>query len=148
MSSGIRKPLFGLAALALLLLLAGCGVRTDCTNAKEFIESYSQAYRDGNAKAIMRMKAGTGILEKMAINDALKQQLLDYSREREEKELEQGLKDDDLWVRAWKNTRYSGEQDHGDHIHVDVEVDGVPSAVVLVRDGKYLRIHPRPSWFD
>ena len=33
------------------LLTAGCGGKTDCTTAKDFIKSYSQAYRDGNVQA-------------------------------------------------------------------------------------------------
>lgn len=139
-----------LTSLTLLaaVLLAGCGVRTDCTTAKEFIKSYSQAYRDKNVQAIMKMKAGTGVLEKMDIDPALKEELREYSLEKETEELAQGFMQDDMWVRAWKNTEYRSERDHGDHIHVEVTVDGIPTAVVLVRDGEFLRIHPRPSWFD
>ena len=130
------------------LLLAGCGVKTDCTTAQDFIKSYSQAYRDGNVQAILKMRTGTGLLEKLTIDPVLKEELRNYDLEKEKAELEKGLKEDDMWVRAWKNTGYRSEQDHGDHIHVNVAVDGIPSAVVLVRDGDFLRIHPRPSWFD
>jgi RNA binding exosome subunit len=137
-----------LLVLLTTLLLIGCGVKTDCTTAQDFIKSYSQAYRNGDANAIMKMRAGIGLLEKMDIDPVLKEELRNYNLEQERKELEEGLKQDGMWIRAWKNTVYAGEKDHGDHIHVNVTVDGIPSAVVLVRDGEFLRIHPRPSWFD
>jgi len=137
-----------LSFFSMALMLLGCGVKTDCTTAEQFIKSYSRAYQNGDAKAILKMRTGTGLLEKLTIDSALKEELREYSLEKEKAELEQGLKDDDMWVRAWKSTEYRSERDHGDHIHVDVTVDGIPSAVVLVRDGEFLRIHPRPSWFD
>jgi hypothetical protein len=137
-----------LLVLLTTLLLIGCGVKTDCTTAQDFIKSYSQAYRNGDANAIMKMRAGIGLLEKMDIDPVLKEELRNYNLEQERKELEEGLKQDGMWIRAWKNTVCAGEKDHGDHIHVNVTVDGIPSAVVLVRDGEFLRIHPRPSWFD
>jgi len=130
------------------LLLTGCGIKTDCTTAREFIKSYSQAYRDGNVKAVIKMMAPAGVLEKLDIDPALKEELRDYNLEKEKADLEQGFKNGDLWITAWKNTEYKSEQDHGDHIHVEVLVNGIPSSVVLVRDGEFLRIHPRPSWFD
>lgn len=139
-----------LAALLLIGLMsfAGCGVKTDCTTAREFVKSYSQAYRDGNAKAVIKMMAPVGIIESMDIDPALKEELRDYNLEKERADLEQGFKNGDMWVTAWKNTEYKSERGHGDHIHVEVLVNGIPSSVVLVRDGEFLRIHPRPSWFD
>jgi hypothetical protein len=137
-----------LPVLLAALLLAGCGVKTECTTAQEFIKSYSQAHRNGDSKSILKMQAGIGILEKLEMDPALKEELLNYDREREREELEKGLKDDDMWIRAWKNTEYRGERDCGDHIHVDVAVNGIASALVLVRDGEFLRIHPRPSMFN
>jgi hypothetical protein len=130
------------------LLLAGCGVKTDCTTARDFIRSYSQAYRDGNVTAIIKMMAPTGIIEKMDIDPVLKEELRDYNLEKEKADLEQGFKNGDMWITAWENTEYKSEREHGDHIHVEVLVNGIPSSVVLVRDGEFLRIHPRPSWFD
>ncbi|MDQ7797606.1 MAG: hypothetical protein RDU76_01510 [Candidatus Edwardsbacteria bacterium] len=131
-----------------LAALAGCGVRTDCPTAQEFIKSYSQAYRNGDAKAIIKMRAGIGLLEKLGIDPALREQIADYTLEKEQQDLEESLERDDLWARAWKDTEYKSQKDHGDHIHVGVLVNGIPSAVVLVREGEFLRIHPRPSWFD
>jgi hypothetical protein len=137
-----------LPVLLAALLLSGCGIKTDCTTAPDFIRTYSQAYRNGNVQAIMKMRAGTGLLEKITTDPVLQEELKEYARDKEEEELEQGFKNDDLWVTAWKNTEYKSEQDHGDHIRVEVLVNGIPSSVVLVRDGEFLRIHPRPSWFD
>lgn len=133
---------------ATALLLAGCGVKTDCTTAQEFVKSYSQAYRDGNVNAVIKMMAPIGVIEKMDIDPALKEELRDYNLEKEKADLEQGFKNGDMWITAWKNTEYKGEREHGDHIHVEVLVNGIPSSIVLVRDGDFLRIHPRPSWFD
>ncbi|MBI5804565.1 hypothetical protein HZA73_00815 [candidate division TA06 bacterium] len=134
--------------LAAVLLAAGCGVKTECSTAEQFIKSYSKAYQNGDAKAILKMRAGIGILEKLEIDPVLKEELRNYDLEKEKKELEKSLKDDDMWVQAWKNTEYQSERDHGDHIHVEVMVQGIPSAIVLVRDGEFLRIHPRPSMFN
>ena len=143
-----QNNILAVVIVSTALLFPGCGPKTDCTTAQEFIESYSQASRDGDAKAILKMRTGIGILEKLDIDPALKQQLGDYNLEQEKEKLGKSLKEDNMWVQAWKNTEYRGERDCGDHIHVDVAVSGVPSAVVLVRDGKFLRIHPRPSMFN
>jgi tRNA nucleotidyltransferase (CCA-adding enzyme) len=148
MTTKHRNILAVAAVFSTAFLFWGCGPKTERTTAKEFIESYSQAYREGDAKAILKMRAGTGLLEKMEINDALKQQIRDFNLGQEKEELEKSLKEDNMWTQAWKNTEYQSELDHGDHIHVEVKVQGFPSAVVLVRDGKFLRIHPRPSWFN
>jgi len=137
-----------LPMLLAILMLAGCGIKTDCTTAREFVKSYSQAYRDGNVKAVIKMMSPIGVIEKMDIDPALKEELRDYNLEKEKADLEQGFKNGDMWVTAWKNTEYKSEREHGDHIHVEVLVNGIPSSIVLVRDGEYLRIHPRPSWFD
>ncbi len=130
------------------LLLSGCGVKTDCTTAQEFVKSYSRAYRNGDVKAVIKMMAPAGVLEKLDIDPALKEELRDYNLEKERADLEQGFKNGDMWITAWKNTEYKSEREHGDHIHVEVLVNGVLSSVVLVREGEFLRIHPRPSWFD
>lgn len=143
-----QRNLLAVVTMSTTLLFSGCGAKTDCTTAKEFIKSYSKAYQNGDAKAILKMRAGIGILEKLEMDPALKEEILNYDLEKEKEELEKSLKDDDMWVRAWKNTEYRSEREHGDHIHVEVTVQGIPSAVVLVRDGEFLRIHPRPSMFD
>lgn len=143
-----QRNILAVVAMSTTLLLSGCGVKTDCTTAEQFIKSYARAYQDGDIQAILKMRAPIGLLEKMDIDPALKREIRDYNAEKEKEELAQSLERDDMWTRAWKNTAYLSEKDHGDHIHVNVSVQGVPSAVVLVRDGKFLRIHPRPSWFD
>lgn len=143
-----QRNILAVVTMSTTLLFSGCGAKTDCVTAKDFIEAYSKAYQSGDAKAVMKMRAGIGLLEKMDIDPALKEELADYSLEKETKELEESLERDDMWARAWKNTEYRSERAHGGHIHVEVAVNGIPSAVVLVRDGEFLRIHPRPSWFD
>ena len=49
---------------------------------------------------------------------------------------------------AWTHTRYVSELDHGTYIHVDVEVDVAPSAIVLVRKGEALLISQNPSAYE
>lgn len=141
---GRMPPSLLLAAL----LLAGCGVKTDCTTARDFIKSYARAHQKGYVQAIIKMKAPLGLLEGMDIDPALKEELDGYSLDQEREDLEQGFRDGDRWLTAWKNTEYKSEQDHGDYLRVEVLVGGHPSSVVLVRDGEFLRIHPRPSWFN
>jgi hypothetical protein len=116
--------------------------------AKDFIGQYGAAWQKGDVDKIMSMKEGNNILDKTRINEDLKEQIKDYSEEKERERISQDVKDKGAGYRMWSNTTYVSEKDHKDHVHVDVKVRGFNSSVVLVRqpDGSF-KISDYPSMY-
>jgi hypothetical protein len=141
------KRMTGLIQVA-LLVLAGCATY-QATTAEDFVKMHAKAYQSQDAKAVAGMTLCAEDLEETAIPQPIKLELKDQKRDSLAKDLQNQMKrDGDMWVQAWRDTRYAGEKDHGDHIHVDVAVGYSRSAIVLVRAGKYLKIAPNPSAFE
>lgn len=121
---------------------------TKATTAMEFVKKHSKAYYFRDAKAVAGMTLCAEDMDKISLPDKIEEELSDFKRDSLAKSLEQDMKRNDMWSKAWEDTRYISEQDHGDHIHVEVKVGYAYSAIVLVRVGKYLKIAPNPSSFE
>lgn len=115
-------------------LVVSCGFLSDpsAKTAQEFVQKYSQAYKDGNAGVIVKMtELGKGQTE-----DSLKDDI--------KKDIEARR----FGYRAWSNTSYVSEQDRGDYIRVNVEVSGAQSQIVLVKREGLLKLALNPSDFE
>jgi hypothetical protein len=137
--------------LAVWLVLAGslgCSPRGDVDTASDFIEVYVEAFRREDVETILRMRSRHYVIDDADVEQELKDEVKAQLHAKEREELEFDLRRRGMISQAWRRTRYVREEDHGDHIHVDVAIDGIPTSVVLVREGGALRIHPRPSSFD
>lgn len=126
----------------------GCSRRGDVDTAREFIVAYVEAFRREDVETILRMRSRRQVIDEADVGKELKDEVKALSVEEERKELESDLRRRGMVSQAWRRTKYVREKDHGDHVHVDVAVDGVPTSVVLVREEGVLRIHPHPSRFD
>ncbi|MFH0990700.1 MAG: hypothetical protein V1799_11865 [bacterium] len=135
------SPSFWLLAIALW----SCSNKTDTTTAQEFIDLYVKAYKSENVEAILAMQASLETLKKTPITPKLKEQLENYSIEKERERIQKDLERKGLGYIMGTNTRYESEKDHDDHIHVRVKVDIAYSEIVLVRENGLLKIHPWPS---
>ena len=145
----IRKTtITTLSCCFLAIFLAGCSSNRAVT-AEDFVKKHSKAYQSRDAKSVAGMTLCAEDLEETAIPQQIKQELKDQKRDSLAKDLKDQMKrEGDMWVQAWGDTKYAGEKDHGDHIHVDVTVGYARSAIVLVRVGKQLKIAPNPSSFE
>jgi len=115
---------------------------------KDFIEQYSAAWEFGKIDRIMSMKEGNPVLAGANIDEGLKEQIKNYSRDRERERITKEIKTRGMSYKMWRNTRYVSEKDHQDHIHVDVKVSGYNSSVVLVRQpDQTLKISEFPSMY-
>ena len=144
---GLILSLAALAAVIGLLILRQGG-KSKAGTAREFVEKYAHAWARKDASTIFKMQASSGIVDKLNIRPELKQAIRRYNDEKEKEEIRVELKRGGMWVQAWAATRYSKERVHGDHIHVEVMVQGVPSEIVLVYAGEYLKVVTSPSLFD
>lgn len=127
---------------------AGC-TSTRAVTAEDFVKKHAKAYYSRDAKAVAEMTLCAEDIEETAIPRQIKLELKDQKRDSLVKDIQNQMKrEGDVWVQAWGDTRYVGEKDHGDHIHVDVTVGYVRSSIVLVRMGKHLKIAPNPSSFE
>jgi len=118
------------------------------TTAEEFVRKHSKAYYYRDAKAAAGMTLCAEDLEKVSLPARIELEVAETKRDTLQAELQRQMKGDDVWVRAWEDTRYVSEQDHGDHVHVSVKVGYANSSIVLVRIGKHLKIAPNPSSFE
>jgi hypothetical protein len=117
--------------------------------AEDFVKKHAKAYHSQDAKAVAEMSLCAEDLEETAIPQQIKLELKDQKRDTLLIDLKDQMKrEGDMWVQAWGDTRYAGEKDHGDHIHVDVTVGYARSSIVLVKAGKQLKIAPNPSSFE
>ncbi len=131
----------------LAVSILGCS-STKSTTAEEFVKKHAKAYYFRDAKAVAEMTMCSEDLDKVTLPSLVELEINESKRDSLAKTLKQDMKRDEMWVRAWENTRYVSEQDHGDHIHVSVKVGYANSAIVLVRVGKHLKIAPNPSSFE
>jgi hypothetical protein len=132
----------------LAIFYVGCSTNKAVT-AEDFVKMHAKAYRSRDAKAVVEMTLCAEDLEEASIPQQIKLELKEQKRDSLIKDLKGQMKlEGDMWAQAWGDTRYAGEKDHGDHIHVDVTVGYARSSIVLVRAGKYLKIAPNPSSFE
>jgi len=141
------KILYLLSSTLIMLTLLGCS-STKATTSEEFVKKHARAYYFRDAKAVAAMTLCSEDLDKIALPAKVELELSDFKRDSLAKSLKQDMKRDDMWTKAWEDTKYISEQDHGDHIHVEVKVGYAYSNIVLVRVGKYLKIAPNPSAFE
>lgn len=132
-----------LAALA----ASGCS-STKATTAEEFVNKHAKAYYFNDAKAVAKMTLCAEDSGQVALPESIREELRTMYRDSLRRAVKEEMKEQGRWVTAWRDTRYVGETDHGDHIHVDVKVGYVPSSIVLVRVGKTLKIALNPTSFE
>jgi hypothetical protein len=146
------KKLITLCICLLIIPLCGCSiinnVTTNATTAEDFVKKHAKAYNLRDAKAVAAMTLCAEDLEQTTIPENIKQELRGNLRDSLVQQLKRDMKQDDMWSKAWEDTQYVKEQDHGDHITVDVTVGYSHSSIVLVRVGKILKIAPNPSSFQ
>jgi hypothetical protein len=132
------------------LLLSGvlaCSLNREARTPQEFVEKYSKAWKNGDADVILAMRSRKKVVD-VDLKPDMKKALESASLADEKDEIEQSIKRRDFAYLSWSNTEYVSHQDHEDHVHVSVRVAGVPSSIVLVREGEALKIHPNPSFFQ
>jgi hypothetical protein len=137
----IRIPL-----LLLVLVSAACNRTPQTDTPEEFIAAMRDAYQSKDADDVMELTVDLKLLYGANVPAEFREELEQYNRDREREDLEREFERGGMWARAWSGTRYVSSREHGDHIHVKVEVERVPSEVVLVRQGDSLKLHPRPSF--
>ena len=130
----------------LLIGVLACSSNREASTAQEFVTKYSKAWKNGDVDAILAMRSEDKLVEVDSVSRVSKE-LEKASLANERQDIEQSIKRHDFAYISWSNTLYVSEQDHQDHIHVSVTVAGVPSSIVLVREGGVLKIHPHPSLF-
>lgn len=139
-SNALRRIFLLLAALT----FAACTPHPD--NPEDFIAAMRRAYERKNADTVMALTADVKTLHGANIPAEFREEIEQYSRDKEREDLESEFERGGMWARAWSSTRYVSSREHGDHIHVKVEVDRVPSEVVLVRQDGSLKLHPHPRF--
>ena len=110
------------------------------------MEKYTKAWKSGDADVILAMRSRKRLVD-VELKPEMKKALEEASLADEKDEIEQSIKRRDFAYVSWSNTEYVSHQEHEDHIHVSVQVSGVPSSIVLVREGEVLKVHPNPSFF-
>jgi len=130
----------------LVIGFLGCSSNHEARTPREFIEKYSDAWQREDVDTILNMRVRKKYPD-LEIKPDLRKTIEEYWLGHEKEEIEQSIKRRDFSYTAWTKTTYVSEREHDDHIHVDVQIEGARSAVVLVRDGGLLKIHPNPSLF-
>jgi hypothetical protein len=144
---GLILSLVVLAALIGLFILHQGG-KSKAETAQEFVEKYAQAWANKDASTIFKMQVSAQIVDQLDIRPDLKKAIRECNDEKDLQEIRVELKRGGMWYHAWAETRYSKERIHGDHIHVEVTVHDIPSEIVLVHAGKYLKVVTNPGLFD
>lgn len=113
-----------------LLFAASCGTLVDpsAKTAQEFVEKYSKAYSSGNAGLIAKMTEAKGRTE-------------ESYREEAQKDIDTK----GFGYVAWSNVRYISEQDRGNYIRVNVEIQGARSSIILVKRDGLLKLTLNPG---
>ncbi len=130
----------------LLFSVCACSSDREARTAQEFVKQYSEAWKSGDAHAILAMRSRMKLVD-IDLKPEMKEALEEASLADEKDEIERSIKRRDFSYVSWSNTEYVSDQPHGDHIHVAVRVAGALSSIVLVREGEMLKIHPNPSFF-
>ena len=134
------------SVLLFLLETVACSSNDEARTPREFIESYSDAWRSKDVDTILRIRVRRKYPD-LPLPADLKTTIEEWWYAVEKEEVERAIQKHEFSYTAWTKTEYAGEREHGDHIHVDVNVGGTRSTVVLVREGDLLKIHPHPSSF-
>jgi hypothetical protein len=130
---GIGKRFLVFLVFSMFLVMS-CGLLSDpsAKTAQEFVQKYSEAYKNGNAGVLVKMtELGSGQTE-----DSLKDNI--------KKDIESKR----FGYVAWSNTRYVSEEDRGNYIRVNVEISGAQSQIVLVKREGLLKLALNPSAFE
>ncbi|MHB0968918.1 MAG: hypothetical protein ACYC7A_02175 [Thermoanaerobaculia bacterium] len=136
-----------LRRISLLLVALSCAACTPRPDAPEdFIAAMRHAYERKDAETVTALTADIKTLHGVKIPAEFREELEQYSRDKEREDLESEFERGGMWARAWSSTRYVSSREHGDHIHVTVDVDRARSEVVLVRQDGSLKLHPRPRF--
>ncbi len=117
-----------------MLLVMSCGALSDpsAKTAQEFVQKYSQAYKDENADTIAKMTE----LGKTQSEESFK----DDTRK--------DIKSKGFGYVAWTNTRYASEEGHDKYIRVNVEIKGARSSIVLLKREGLLKLALNPSDYE
>lgn len=132
-NNGIGKRFLVFLVFSMFLVVS-CELLSNpsAKTAEEFVQKYSQAYKNGNAGLIVKMtELGRGQTE-----DSFKE------------DIKKDIKAKGFGYLAWSNTRYVSEQDYGDYIRVNVEVSGAQTQIVLVKREGLLKLALNPSSFE
>jgi hypothetical protein len=125
----------------------GCSSNRAVT-AEEFVEKHSKAYSSRDEKAVAGMTLCAEDLAQTALPQSIKEELKSFHRDSLTQAVRREMKEGNLWVAAWQDTKYVSEKDLGDRIKVEVTVGYARSSIVLVRVGKQLKIAPNPSSYE
>jgi hypothetical protein len=117
-----------------MLLIISCGGSNNpsAKTAQEFVQKYSQAYKDENV----------GTIAKMTVPDK------DQTEELFKDETKKDIKSKGFGYTAWTRTRYLSEEDRGKYIRVNVEIRGARSSIVLVKQEGLLKLVLNPSDYE
>ncbi len=121
-------------ACFVVLALTACSQfgKAEPQTPEEFVAQYSEAYREGDVDAIVRMTAPL-----KGENDSLCRN-----------SVESDIKSRGFGYTAWSHTRFVSATDRGSYIRVEVEVDVAPSTIVLLKSEGHLRISQEPSAYE
>jgi hypothetical protein len=131
---------------SVLTFFSACSSPEGARTPEEFVRAYSAAWDDQDIEAILNMRVRKTFVDRSVPED-LTIPVEEYWYRLEQEEVQTSIERKDMFARAWATTRYDRHREHGDHIHVDVLVNGAGSSIVLIRDGEFLKIHPDPSSF-
>jgi hypothetical protein len=125
----IIRVLLGLS----LLFSVSCGALGDpsAKTAQEFVEKYSKAYSSGNAGLIAKMTEAKGRTE-----------------ESYKEEAQKDIDSKGFGYVAWSNARYVSEEDRGNYIRVNVEIQGARSSIILVKRDGLLKLTLNPGDYN
>ena len=128
----------------------GRGQATRAETAKEFVGQWVAAHdrKDVDAVLALTAKKRFNPAKEAAEKSELGRAAIALDEAKQREELVRAFKDNDMWVRAASLTRYEGEREHGDHIHLQVSIQGARTEMVLVREDGTLKAAPDPSNYD
>jgi hypothetical protein len=138
------SDVFSSALVLLVCAFSACSPTREARTPQEFVEQYSKAWKSGDVETIMALRLHKKLVD-VELKPNMKEALDQASLADEREEIEQSIKRRDFGYVSWSMTEFVSARDHENHVHVDVRVGGANSAIVLVREGELLKIHPNPS---
>jgi hypothetical protein len=107
------------------------------------------AYRGKDPEALRAMTIDIAALDKTKLTTEQRFEAEEYDSEAETLKMQVEMARETALYKSWLSSRYIDHREHGDHIHVDVQMSIGPNKIVLVPqpDGT-LKLHPRPKWFE
>jgi len=138
-----------LARVAVLVgVLSSCGRNGEASDAREFVEKYTNAWKREDIDAVVSMEFDMKKFDASRIPPGKAPTLLNYSPENVRKRVEGDIESKGFSYRLSSDLTYVSEQNHGDHVHVRVAQGAAKADIVLIRDGEVLKLFPYPSWFE